>query len=370
MKTAYHKIINSIESLKLRLHVLKMRLGNHYVLRQNRKLYHHITWSKNQKQEFDAYWKQHYGKKISSKGHKYYESMNGCHHKDYFPEILYATKLEPKLNKFKYAEVYSDKNLFSIVYARSKELYIPKTYIFNAGGKYYDSNRKPMAYASVLETLKNIGEVVIKPSIGGSEGKGVVFCNLIDGIETIENRPMTDVLKSYNIDFLIQEAVNQHPSFARLHPASLNTIRVITYIAEDDVHCTPLCMRMGTGSAKVDNLGAGGIIIGLSAEGELNKYAYKLGASTDKFDKHPDTQIVFKDYEVAGIPQIVKVAKELHGYTPHIGIISWDLVFSDTEEVTLIEANFIGQSLRYPQMTHALPAFGEHTPYMLNLIRS
>ena len=58
MKTAYHKIINSIESLKLRLHVLKMRLGNHYVLRQNRKLYHHITWSKNQKQEFNAYWKR------------------------------------------------------------------------------------------------------------------------------------------------------------------------------------------------------------------------------------------------------------------------------------------------------------------------
>lgn len=370
MKTTYHKILNSIEGLKLRLHILKMRLGNHYVLRQNQRLYRHIKWSKDQKQEFNAYWKQHYGKKISSKGHKYYESMNNQHHKDYFPEILYATKLEPKLNKFKYAEVYSDKNLFAILYARSKNLFIPKTHIFNAGGMYYVGNRKPIGYASVLEILNNIGKVVIKPSIGGSEGRGVAFCNLINGKDTLENRSLAAILESYNTDFLIQEAVKQHPSFASLHPASLNTIRVISYMAENEVHCAPLCMRMGTGAAKVDNLGAGGIIIGLSKEGFLNKYAYKLGASTDKYEKHPDTQITFENYKLAGIPEIVKVAKELHGYTPHIGIISWDLVFSEKEEVTLIEANFIGQSLRYPQMTHAKSAFGEHTPYMLNLIRS
>jgi len=370
MKTIYHKILKSLEGIKIRLHILKMRLGNHYVLRKNRKLYRHIKWTKDQKQDFNEYWKQYYGKKISSKGHKYYESMNNQHHKEYFPEILYATKLEPKLNKFKYAEIYSDKNLFTILYARSNNLFIPKTHIFNAGGMFYDSNRKPIDYASVLEELNSIGEVVIKPSIGGSEGRGVSFCNLINGKDTIENRPLAVVLESYNTNYLIQEAVKQHSSFASLHPDSLNTIRVITYIAENEVHCTPLCMRMGTGTAKVDNLGAGGIIIGLSKEGILNKYAYKLETSTDKFEKHPDTQIIFENYKLAGIPQIVKVAKELHGYTPHIGIISWDLVFSETEKVTLIEANFIGQSLRYPQMTHALPAFGEHTPYMLNLIRS
>ena len=127
----------------------------------------------------------------------------------------------------------------------------------------------------------------------------------------------------YN-DFIVQEKMIQHSSFSKLYPNSINTIRAITYIANEKVYNADLCLRMGTGGAKVDNIHAGGIGIGISDNGTLNRNAYKLGYSDSKitFENHPDTNIVFNGYKIVGIDEIIETAKELHGLTPHIGINS------------------------------------------------
>lgn len=367
MKKNYQWLFAGVENILLQMHTLKMKGGELLTLHNNRPLYYHIIWTKEKKAEFDNFWKKHYGRTISANGHRYYEALNGIFHKDYFPEFLYTTKLEPKLNNFKYAQVYNDKNLFEILFAKSKNVKFPTTYALNSGGTFYDHNRKVTSRQQVLANLENVGKIVIKPTVGGSEGRGVEFYDILKGLDVYSKKRLSELFDG-NQDYIIQEQVTQHPCNEKLHPMSLNSIRIITYIAENNIHHAPLCLRMGTGSSKVDNLLAGGLLIGVSDDGTLNKYAYKLGNSKERLTAHPDTHIEFDGYKIEGTRAIIEVAKELHGFIPNIGIISWDIAFTSNSEVLVIEANFIGQSIRYPQIAHGKPIFGEHTPYMMKLI--
>lgn len=367
MRRIYHLFVSVLELALIRLHVLKMTMGEHYVLFRNRNLSDTIKWTKEQNNTFEQYWKLNFGKKISKRGHMYYESINGVFHKNYFPEFLYTTKLEPKLNNYKYAQVFSDKNLFEILFARTNNIKFPETIILNSGGIWYDNERKIIDKEKAKEILESQKEFCIKPSIGGSEGKGVFFYRSENNAKI--GNDISTLLNSYSKNFIVQKIVYQDTTYSRLHSSSLNGIRIITYVANNKIHHAPLCLRMGTGKSEVDNLGRGGIIIGVSDDGYLLEYAYKMEGSKEKFDRHPDTGIVFKNYKINGVKEIIETAKKLHTNTPQIGIISWDLCYNNQSEVTLIEANFIGQSLRYPQITHGVPAFGENTELMLNIIK-
>lgn len=371
MKKIYNKIVQILDSSIVFLHVLKMKGAEKYALHNKKKLYSDVDWSSEQKLEFNKYWKTNYGKKIDSRGHKLYEGINGVFHKDYFPDYLFATKLEPKLNNYLYARLYSDKSLTELLYSKSSKLKMPQTFLVKSGGVWYDGKRKIINSGEVKNSLYNLGEAIIKPTIGGNSGKGIMFCDFVDGIDLNKETSIHNLINSGYNDFIIQEKMVQHTSFSRLYPTSINTIRIITYIANEKVYHADLCLRMGTGGIKVDNIHAGGIVIGISDSGSLKEYAYKLGYSNSKIkmDKHPDTKIVFKNYNLDGINEIIETAVELHGLTPHMGIISWDFMVDNNGNPSLIEANYMGQSIWFPQIAHAEPIFGENTEYMLTLLK-
>lgn len=371
MKRNYNKIVKLLENSIVYFHVLKMKGAEKYGLHRKKKLYKDVNWINEQKEEFNNFWKTNYGKRIDSRGHKLYEGINGVFHKNYFPDYLFATKLEPKLNNYIYARLYSDKSLTELLYSKSPKLKMPQTYLVKSGGVWYDAKRKIINSGEVKNSLYNLGEAIIKPTIGGNSGKGIMFCDFAEGNDLNKETSIDDLINSDYNDFIIQEKMVQHTSFSALYPNSINTIRAITYIANEKTYHADLCLRMGTGGIKVDNIHAGGIVIGLSEDGDLNEYAYKLGYSDSKIklDKHPDTNISFKSYKLEGIKGIIETAIDLHGLTPHMGIISWDFMVDRNRDPILIEANYMGQSVWFPQIAHAKPIFGEHTEYMLKLLK-
>lgn len=369
IRRIYKSVFEFEKNLIVKMHSFKMKAGEIYTLYTNRALYKDVRWTGQQQNEFDTYWKTNYGKKISSKGHKYFESVNGVFHKDYFPEFLYTTKLELKLNDYFYASLFNDKSLFEVIFARQTVAKFPKTILINNNGIFYNSERTIIDIPKAKELLYNCGEVVVKPILGGSEGRGILFPNYSDGKDKNNKIQIDELVNKQAKNFIIQQKIIPNETYNQIHPESLNTIRIMTYLAEGEIHHAPLCMRVGTGKTKVDNLGEGGLLIGVSDTGYLLKYSYKLGDSKERTDKHPDTGILFENYKLDGIPEIIVAAKELHGLTPRIGIISWDMAYSEENEVVLIEANFLAQSLRYPQITHEKPAFGKQTAYMIHLIR-
>src|SRR5690625_1465829 len=371
LKTIYNNLVSFIENRLTSLHRMKMWGAEHYALLRKKKLYKNIQWNKKQKQEFDENWKKHYGKKITSKGNKLYESINGTNHKDYFPDFLFATKLELKLNNYIYGRIYSDKSLTEILYYKNKDFKMTQTYLLNSGGVWYNNNRNVISIKKVKLKIKDLGECIIKPTVGGNSGKGVIFCNFQKGIDYNKKTTIEELLNSKTTDFIIQEKMTQHSSFSTLYPHSINTIRIITYIVKGEVHHAKLCLRMGTGGNKLDNIHSGGLVIGLNDNGLLLEQAFQLGYSDSSItmNKHPDTKVKFKNYQLTSIPEVIKIAKNLHGSTPHVGIISWDYMVNKSGEPVLIEANYIGQSIWFPQIVHKEPFFGEHTAYMINFIK-
>lgn len=128
----------------------------------------------------------------------------------------------------------------------------------------------------------------------------------------------------------------------------------------------PLALRIGQGGGYLDNAHAGGMFIGVSDTGQLNSVAFtEFG---DRYEKHPDTQIEFKNYVIDFVPEIIKTTEKLHLSTPQLGIISWDITVDECKMIVLIGANTRGQSIWFPQMANGKGAFGENTKEILQFI--
>lgn len=371
MKKIYKTILSFLDAIIVFLEINKMRIAERYALLRKSKLYKDVQWSTERKKEFNAYWKKQYGRKITSRGHKLYETINDTYHKDYMPDFLFATKVERYFNPYFYAKLYSDKSLTEILYSKSKLVSFPATYLVNSGGILYDGQRNIITKENARVILSSITEAVIKPTIGGNSGKGVMVCKFEDGYDENNDYNIFDVLEKNSEDYIVQEKMKQHESIAKIYENSINTFRTITYVVDGIVYCADLAMRIGSGGGKIDNIHAGGLVIGVENDGALLKYAYKLGYSdsSQKFDKHPDSEIVFENYKVYGTEDIIECAKELHGLTPHLGMISWDFMISEDGNPVLIEANYLGQSVWFTQIVHGNPIFGNQTSTILSKIR-
>ena len=157
-----------------------------------------------------------------------------------------------------------------------------------------------------------------------------------------------------------------HADYARLYYKSINTIRVITYIVDDAVHHAPLQFRIGRGGKFVDNIHAGGLMLGLTDNGVLNSVAFT--EMQDRFYKHPDSGVVFEGHIVPSTLRIIAAAERLHGRIPGIGIISWDFMIDKDDNIVIIECNLSSQTIWAPQLSNGRSIFGDDTEKMINMI--
>lgn len=370
MKKIYRKISKKIRNLTVVFYKFKVNIAEWIAILRKDKLYRDIKLNRDDVDKINNLWVQAYGKKISKRWHKLYTSINGRLSYDYFPDHIFSTKLEPKLNPIEVAKFYSDKGLTELLYKSVNEAKFPETVIVNCSGYYQDKLRNIINKSEAIRLLLSLEEFIIKPTIGGSSGQSVKLVSLIDKDADEKERLIKSILDIYDQNYIVQLRLIPHKSLKKLYPHSINTIRIITYIVENEIYHAPLSLRMGVHGNKVDNIHAGGIVIGLSDDGYLKRYGYQLGYcdSKIKFEKHPDTEIAFEGYYIPQIDRIIDIAKKLHLNTPHLGIISWDFMLDNLGEVVLVEGNYFGQSIWFPQIVHGKPIFGENTEIMLSLL--
>jgi hypothetical protein len=354
-KTLYRKLISVLERIPAGVTIGKVWVGEWVSIFRKRDMYNHIKWTKQQKKEFDIFWKTHYGKKISPRWHKLYQSINDTFNAAYIPEILYTTRLEPKGNQYYYAKVLQDKNLVALL-ADGANVVTPATILSCSRGKFQTGECRIISGKEAEHRLQKYEKVVIKPTVGSSSGSGVEVLELRK-----ERRHLQKYLLQSNGNFVVQEFIHQHKAFAKLYPGSVNTIRVTTYQLDDGIHSTPICLRMGQGGKTVDNIHAGGLGIHVREDGTLDRYAYELGHCDKKvrYEVHPDTHVRFENYEIPYVDCIVSEAKKMHRKLPHIRFVSWDFTVNDQNRVVLIEVNLMGQGIWFPQIVSGQAVFDE-----------
>lgn len=372
-KKIYLTIRNWQEYRMIRFYIVKTICAEWVAILKKNRLYRHIIWSREQKNEFNAFWLKNYGKKISPRWHKLYQSFNGQFNIKYIPEIIFTTKMEIEFNPYFKTKTLENKAIFELLVLKKLEKIarIPKTYTLAANGFYYNSDRQVIPYEELESFLTNLGEAVIKPTIGSSSGRMVRVVKILDGIDVKTGDKLCDILRLYGTNFIIQEKIMQCGCLAKLYNGAINTIRITTYILNGKVRHCPVALRIGLGGAEVDNIHAGGMCIYVDEDGKLSKTAYQLGYGNIHkiFYAHPDSNQQFEGYRIEHFDDVIFTAHTLHGCFPGIGMISWDITIDNNGIPVVIEANLLGQSVWFPQIISGEGIFREATASILKQLR-
>lgn len=182
----------------------------------------------------------------------------------------------------------------------------------------------------------------VKKKIFSSMGKGV---EVVDACDIDIDRYFHQLQQSGT--WLLEEVVVQSDKMASLHPASVNTIRCITFKTYDGVEAPYCFMRTGSKGAFVDNGGSGGILIGIDAQSGVavtdgfNEYG-------EQFECHPDTQIKFRGFEIPDWNDLINICTTDAQKHDRMGYLSWDMAHTNKGWV-VIEVNEVGQFIG-PQM--------------------
>lgn len=178
-------------------------------------------------------------------------------------------------------------------------------------------------------------------SATGIGGEGVFFLKVNHGKLFINDQPATlDQLRNaFTSTYLLQQPIQQHPELSRLHPHSINTIRVITLNDNGKISVLWSALKVGTHGRRIDNAACGGVaaLIDLATGRLRAPGVYSPGKGTVT-DCHPDSKIRFEGFEVPFFKEAVQCVSELHRYLYGVHSIGWDIGITPTGP-TIIEGN-------------------------------
>ena len=187
--------------------------------------------------------------------------------------------------------------------------------------------------------------IFVKKPINKSLGSGVALVNSKDykNLKVL----FEDILKSGVT--ILEEQVFQHKKMASLHPDSLNTVRVVTYLKDDGEVIIHLpFIKIGQGGSFVDNGGAGGIFALVDADtGKL--ITDGKDEANKVYIKHPNTEVKIKGFQIPEWDKVKKFATEIAKAFPYTKYIGWDIAISKDKGPLIIEGNsrtqFYGQQV-------------------------
>lgn len=137
--------------------------------------------------------------------------------------------------------------------------------------------------------------------------------------------------------FVLEELIQQGMELAAIHPQSINSVRVVTFVINGDVKIIGATLRIGCGNSYVDNAGSGGmfasvdIINGIIQTDAIN---YK----GEHFNFHPNTGIQIVGFKLPQWSEALILINEMATNIEGTTLISWDIAYSDKGWV-MVEAN-------------------------------
>ena len=323
--------------------------------------------TESQKKEIDEYYMTYYGSKISYECHQNFAVHTGVFRHDYFADFLYVPFFEHFMNvNREYAVTLSDKSVFPFV-AAAANVKMPKTILYNSFGVFRDGEHCELRGGGIINELRNVGPIFVKPTIDSGSAKGIFTANFQDGVDVESGKSIEEVINLKRQNYVIQEFAKCSDDIAKLYDGCLNTFRIMTYRWKDEFYAMPGVLRIGSGGGKVDNAHAGGMFIAIDEDGILGKKA--MTEFMNVYEKHPDSGIVFDGYKVSGYPKVVEAALRLHKMIPELGSIAWDFSIDETGRPLLIEANILDSGFWIIQCAHACAPFGKRQPEVLQWIR-
>lgn len=357
----------SRQDFSVRTAVQRLVNNNKYVM-QKEQNFSPITLG--QKSEIESYWRKKLLWHMDLLNMKYFDVYNAVEPdksklKYYIPDSFFYAFVDEFFTNPQRSTALDDKNLYDLYFTDVKR---PKTLVRKINDVFMDADYNPISAEDFIEICKQNKVVVVKSAIGSYGGHGVKFWNadknteeeLLHFIYTNNCREF----KGSNVyqQYVVQEAIHQHPLLDKINSTSINTVRIITLYEDGD--CTPLSsvLRMGIDGSRVDNCSSGGIVCGITADGILKDVAYD--AMANAYHHHPQGYN-FGGVKLVGFDKCIclamKLANRFYGVSR---LISWDFAIGEDGEPILIEMNISFGELDFHQLCNG-PIFGEDTERIL-----
>ena len=171
---------------------------------------------------------------------------------------------------------------------------------------------------------------IVKP-LSDSCGRGIQLIN------TNEDSFCVDGYLDSNPDgFVAEELIKQDEALSKLHPESVNTLRINTVNYGTSIEVLWPCLRIGCGDNIVDNAGAGGIFRAINtASGIITNVSDEHNHT---FTKHPDTGIPLIGFKIPKWEDACELAKHLAELIPECHFVGWDLALTEKGWI-MVEGN-------------------------------
>lgn len=309
--------------------------------------------STEQKRQIKRYWKK-YTKHICYNWHTFFYSLTGDFDVRYIPEDLMFTEIEGYFNDWSSAHGLDNKNNYQFYFSDVRQ---PKTAFHYMNGIWHLGDYTVCSLEEALESASQYDAIVIKNALDAGKGASLKFWKKEDGKEKLRS-----LMESANADIVAQEFIGQHPQLAAFNPTSVNSIRIVTFVFDNEVKVLAAYLRMGQDGAMLDNVCAGGLCCAVNPDGTLKKIGYDRHAVP--FEQHP-CGIKFNGFLVPGWDNVVSTAKKLHERMGNFRIISWDFAVDADEQPVFIEMNLKYGAMEYHQIMNG-PLFGDMTDRVLD----
>lgn len=282
-----------------------------------------------------------------------YNTYNEVFDPRYVPDDLYYGTFDMYFNRAVESAAIDDKNFYDLYFPDALQ---PKTIGRIINGCYQDKNYKLIDKNEMIQKCKEAKNVVLKKTIESDGGHGITFWNISDGVERLKQ-----LLLDVGDNIVVQEVIHQHETLSKLHPESVNTIRILTLNWKNEILVLSSILRMGVDCNRVDNGHSGGISVGIDDTGMLKDSAFSTQTGQRFLHEHPTTRVAFSD---CIIPNFDKCKEMVIRLAPRLGRISrltsWDLSVNEGGEPVLVEVNLAYGELFFHQITNG-PVFGDLT---------
>lgn len=258
---------------------------------------------------------------------------------DIIPEDILHRQIEATLNPRSYWDVYEDKTMFPRVIGADN---VPTTIAARVrGGSLLDADFHVLPNAAKAIADTPYDALILKPSVDSCNGMRVMkFIRNSDGYITSSGQRLdVSFLMAYDDNFVLQEAVEQHPFTARLCPTAANTMRMVVYrsVVDNIPHLTSAYFRFGGPGAVVDNCHAGGRYVGVDlADGRLHDTSYDDHGFGAPF---PDAGQCIPSWDKA-----VELSLHVARCIPHHHLFALDMAIDKNGKPMVLEYNIGGFS--------------------------
>lgn len=204
---------------------------------------------------------------------------------------------------------------------------IPQTLGIYKNGVLYDNKNNEITINQLEKTS------FILKDVTGLCGQSVFKIKNLEEFQTWMN-------ENKKGQFLLQELITQHHLISKVNEKAVNTVRIVTK-KNHDGKCEVVfaVFRVGTSKSNfVDNWAQGGLMIPINVEnGKLTKYGFYKPPYGGKATEHPDSGVVFEDYQIPYFEEAKQLVCKFHECLD-LYSIGWDIAITENGPV-FVEGN-------------------------------